>query len=477
MSTPRPNILLITTDQQRGDCLGIEGHPVLQTPNLDWIGHGGAHFRRGYSECPSCIPARRVLMSGQSPSANGEVGFASFGEWNPPHTLAGELGKAGYQTEMIGKLHLFPLRKRYGFDHLTLADASHGWSGRIGENEYVDWLRTQGEVLLEPGAAHGVDANGWVGRPNYLPEEKMHTFWCVTKAVEFLAQRDPTAPFFLNVSFVDPHPPLTPPAFYYDRYIHQELPAPVIGDWVDWLPAEQRGLGVADSRVHINEQAMKQARAAYYGMINFVDDQVGRLLTYLRRSGLMGDTFILFSSDHGEMLGDHNMFRKTFAYEASARVPFLAQAPAKWNYPHQIETFAPVGWQDIMPTLLDAAGAEIPDAVTGKSLLPLMRGEKESAPREVLHGEHSGCYDYNDGVHFLTDGHHKYLWYSQTGQEQLFDLDDDPSELCDLARRDDSAGVLSAWRERLIAQLKERPEGFSDGERLIAGQPHRAFIP
>jgi arylsulfatase A-like enzyme len=472
----QPNILLITTDQQRGDCLGLDGHPVLQTPNLDWLGRSGTFFRRGYSECPSCIPARRVLMTGQAPDANGLVGFAGFENYDPPHTLAGELTRAGYQTEMVGKLHLFPLRKRYGFEHLTLSGASHSWGGKVGENEYVDWLRARGKEATEPGVAHGVDANGWVGRPSHLPEEETHTYWCVSKAIEFLERRDPTAPFFLNLSLIDPHPPLTPPQFYYDRYIQEELPQPVVGDWVDWLPDPQRGLNVDAARVHLDAKTMRYARAAYYGMINFVDDQLGRLFQVLRRCSLMGNTFILFSSDHGEMLGDHNLFRKTFAYEASARVPFLAKAPVSWKY-SEYETCAPVGWQDIMPTLLDAAGAPIPDCVTGKSLLPLMRGEEENKPREVLHGEHSGCYEYNDGVQFLTDGHSKYIWYTQTGQEQLFDLDTDPNEMRDLARYEANNGVLALWRKRMVAQLKDRPEGFSDGEKLIAGRPHGHFVP
>jgi choline-sulfatase len=471
----QPNILLITTDQQRGDCLGIEGHPVLQTPNLDWIGRSGAHFRRGYSESPSCVPARRVLMSGQAPCANGVVGYRDGLEWNPPHTLAGELSKAGYQSEMVGKLHLYPPRKRFGFDHLT--PGGNGRPQKYGINEYSDWLSEQDGAARDVGVAHGVDGNGWVGRPSHLSEEKHHSFWCASKAVDFLEKRDPSAPFFLNVSFVAPHPPLTPPAFYYDRYINSDLPLPVVGDWVSWLPETERGLGIADSRVHLDEQTMRCARAAYFGMINFVDDQIGRLLANLQRLGFLHNTFILFSSDHGEMLGDHNLFRKTFAYEASARVPFLAKAPASWNYPSQIESLAPVGWQDIMPTLLDAAGAEIPATVTGKSLLPLLRGETKKKPREILHGEHSPCYRLEDGVQFLTDGHMKYIWYTQTGQEQLFDLDNDPSELCDLARRDDSTGVLASWRARMVAQLKDRPEGFSDGEQLIVGQKHEAVMP
>ncbi|MCP4247692.1 MAG: sulfatase-like hydrolase/transferase, partial [bacterium] len=189
------------------------------------------------------------------------------------HTLAGELSGAGYQTEMIGKLHLSPLRKRYGFDHMQLADATRG-----RENDYVEWLREQhGRVEADPGMAHGVSSNGWVGRPHSLPEEQMHTFWCVDRAMKFLSKRDPSAPFFLNISLIDPHPPLTPPRFYYDRYIDRDLPAPVVGDWVAAFDGAQKGQDPNAARVCLDEQDMHCARAAYYGMVNFIDDQIGRL--------------------------------------------------------------------------------------------------------------------------------------------------------------------------------------------------------
>ncbi|MYB58512.1 MAG: sulfatase-like hydrolase/transferase [Gemmatimonadetes bacterium] len=197
MSDSRPNILLIMTDQQRGDCIGLDpcSPPCLQTPNLDWIARTGTHFHRGYSECPSCIPARRCLMTGTAPAANGVVGFKSA-QWHPPHTLAGELSRAGYQTEMIGKLHLNPKRKRYGFDHMQLADATRG-----DHNDYVEWLQQyHNRNEVHPGMAHGISSNGWIGRPHHLPEEQMHTFWCIDRAMDFLQKRDPTVPFFLNIS-------------------------------------------------------------------------------------------------------------------------------------------------------------------------------------------------------------------------------------------------------------------------------------
>ena len=467
----RPNILLITTDQQRGDCLGIDPQapPALQTPNLDWLGRRGAPFRRAYAECPSCIAARRSLMTGTAPAANGVVGFRGA-EWNPAHTLAGELGRAGYQTEMIGKLHLQPARRRYGFDHVQLADGTRG-----ADNEYVEWLRARhGRAEIDPGMAHGISSNTWVGRPCHLPEEQMHTFWCVDRAMDFLNKRDPTAPFFLNISFIDPHPPLTPPALYYQRYVDRELPEPVVGNWAPAFDRPQKGLNPNAEEICLPPDDQHCSRAAYYGMVNFVDDQIGRLLQYARK--LLDDCLILFTSDHGEMLGDHHLFRKTWPYESSARVPFILSPPASWGLPGEAICSSPVGLQDVMPTVLDAAGLKVPEICTGHSLLPILRGASDGV-REMLHGEHAGCYQYDQGNHFLTDGHHKCVWYSQTGVEHLFDLDTDPQECRDLALGPDAESLLVPWRRELIGLLAGRPEGFTDGDKLITGRPHEPLMP
>jgi arylsulfatase A-like enzyme len=469
-----PNILLLITDQQRGDCLGIEDHPVLQTPNLDYLGRSGTHFRRAYSECPSCIPARRVLMSGQAPAVNGMVGFQNGVDWEPGTTLAGELTRAGYQTEMVGKLHLWPQRKRYGFEYMSLADSTRGLN-----NDYLAWLG--GAVPVERWAmAHGATPNGWIGRPSHLPELQTHSFWCVGQAIQFLARRDPTQPFFLNVSFIDPHPPLTPPPFYFDRYVNRELPPPVVGNWAPRFDEPVRGLDPEGrdngQRLRLDDAAMHACRAGYYGLINHVDMQIGRLLQYLRDARLLDDTWIVFTSDHGEMLGDHNLFGKTRPFEASARVPLLIRPPSGIALPRGQVSLAPVGLQDVLPTLLEIASAPIPPGVTGRSLLPLMHGD-EAGWREVLHGEHAGTYRYEDGMHFLVDRRTKYVWYSQTGEELLFDLERDPLELCDLARREDNAERLAQWRARLATCLRHRPEGFVIGNRLVVGRPHTAVMP
>jgi arylsulfatase A-like enzyme len=480
----RPNLLLITADQHRGDCLGLEGHPVLQTPNLDFLGASGARFRRAYAEAPSCIPARRSLISGQAPAAHGMVGFQGGVPWEPAHTLPGELAGAGYQCEMVGKLHLHPPRKRFGFHRLALADSTRG-----RDNDYLDWLAGAGRFdppLDRWAMAHGATPNGWIGRPSHLPETQTHAFWCVSQAIELLAKRDPTVPFFLYVSFIDPHPPLTPPQFYYDRYANQPLPGPVVGDWVR-PPAGAEPLGEPvkgqnpegrETRgfVSLSEAEMRSCRAGYYGLISHVDTQVGRLLQYLRDARLLEGTLILYTADHGEMLGDHHLFAKANPFEGSARVPFLLRPADSMGLPRRVAPGEPVGLQDVMPTLLDAAGVPVPGGVTGRSVLPLLRGEA-AGWREVLHGEHAPTYAPDDGVHFLVDDRTKYVWFSQTGREHLFDLRADPEECHDLLGTPEGEVQVAPWRQKLIAILRRRPEGFTDGERLIAGRPHHNLVP
>jgi arylsulfatase len=472
----RPNVLLVTTDQQRGDCVGLAGHPVLETPNMDFIGRSGTHFRRAYSETPICIPARRTIMSGQAPAVHGVLGNHSVA-WEPAHTLAGGLRDAGYQTYMVGKLHLFPSRKRFGFDHLVLSNSPRG-----RDNDYTDWLAQFGgpPPVDRWAMANGTTPNGYIGRPFHLDETLTHTFWCATEAITFLARRDRTVPFFLNLSFHDPHPPCAPPPFCFDRYDRMELPQPVVGDWAPDVPGPARGEDPeavkTTALIHLDGRHMHRWRAAYYGAITYVDYQLGRVLQYMRETGVLDNTFVLFTSDHGEMLGDHHMIGKSRAFEGSANVPFLCRPPRSWDYPTGQTVNAPAGLQDVMPTLFDAAGVAIPSSVTGQSVLPLMRGE--TVPwRDTLHGEHQRRYAQHGAMHYLVDGRGKYVWYSQTGEELLFDLVEDPSEQHNLATAPGAASRLAAWRERLVERLRHRPEGFVKDGHLVPGQPHGPTVP
>jgi len=456
----QPNIILIMTDQQRGDCLGIEGHPVLMTPNLDELAAGGVRFTSAYSSCPSCIAARRSLLSGQFPSTHGVVGFQKGIAWEPEATLPGELSRAGYQTFMVGRsMHQHPGTRRFGYDHMELVSAEPGPDS---------W-------------GHGLTGNSWTARPWHLDERRHLTYRTAEQAARFFQKyRDPSCPFFLTVSFAAPHPPLCPPPFYMDRYLRMDLPPPVIGDWADPPQEGKRGFGVDSDHVRLEGEALRSCKAGYFGLINHVDDQILRVL---RTSGVdpvtgratRADTVVIFTSDHGEMLGDHYLFRKTYPYEGSARVPLIIRPTSDMGIDPGRVCRQPVCLEDIMPTILDMAGLAIPDCVDGRSLLPLMTGGTSWRP--FLQGEHAACYSEQQANHYLTDGRWKYIWYSCTGHEQLFDLGKDPNELHDLARTPARRKELLKWRSRLIDGLKGRPEGFTDGRKLIPGRPHCAVVP
>lgn len=465
-----PNIVLIMTDQQRGDCLSAEGHPVLQTPTMDAIGQLGARFRRAYSTCPVCIPARRSLMSGQFPATHGMLAYRDNVEWSPAATLPGTLRDAGYETAIVGRsMHQYPIRKRFGYDRMCIFDH------KSGGDDYGPWLKHNARVGNANWFGGGVMHNDWTARAWHLDESVHFTNWVVDESLRTLARRDPACPMFLTVSFIAPHPPLQPPAFYLDRYLRLGVPKRDIGDWAE-KPETLADMAIQDPiaplKIDLTGERLLMARAAYYGLINHVDDQMRRLLNGIdgMYRHLGPNTIVLFTSDHGEMLGDHYFWRKQQPYEASARVPLLVQGPRNLGLKQGAVIDEAVCLEDIMPTLLDLAGVPIPPSVEGRSLAPLLRGEK-SLEREYIHLE------YAPNWHALTDGREKYIWFAQNGEEQFFDLTRDPTERKNLAKRPSHRAKVARWRARLVKHLHGRPEGFSDGKKLVAGRPYNSLLP
>ena len=273
------------------------------------------------------------------------------------------------------------------------------------------------------------------------------------------------------VSFLAAHPPLVPPAFYLDRYIRTGVPNPVIGDWATPPPNGGKGMDVSALTVNLRGEALLCARAGYYGLLNHLDDQIRRLINPVTGVDQMtgNNTVVALSSDHGEMLGDHYLWRKTVPYEPSARIPLLLRAPQRFGIRPETVVNEPVSIEDIMPTFLDLAGVAIPDTVDGRSLLPLAR-EEEMAWRQYVHIEHAPVH------HSLTDGKEKYVWFAANGVERFFRLTDDPTECHDLANDPGEAQRLSYWRSLLIEELSDRAEGFSDGTKLISGRPYPAVL-
>src|SRR5699024_9469338 len=280
--------------------------------------------------------------------------------------------------------------------------------------------------------------------------------------------------FFLNTSFRRPHSPYDPPEYFFKIYENKkQIPSAKVGDWaiihdnnVDAAkPDAWRGVR--------STEEIKRARVGYYGSITHIDYQVGRLFEYLKKNNLFNETLIIFTSDHGDMLGDNNLWRKTYGYEGSAHIPLIIKPPLSWGNPKS-RVNSPAVLQDIMPTILEASDVAIHDSVDGISLLPDLNSRSVRNFREYIHGEHSTCYSEEQEMQYLTDGHMKYIWFPRLGKEQLFNLNKDPYECVELSEKDEYYKELLKWRKRLIKKLKPRKAGLTDGENLVcqAGKPY-----
>ena len=215
---------------------------------------------------------------------------------------------------------------------------------------------------------------------------------------------------------------------------------------------------------------IRRARAGYYGSVTFIDTQIGRLLNWMSRfdGEALRNTWFVFTSDHGDMQGDHNLWRKTYAYEGSARIPFFIKPPGGSSRKIADEV---VELRDVMPTLLEAAGVEIPPTVMGKSLVPSLN-EKPEEWRNYIHGEHCWCYSPEQEMHYITNGKKKYIWFPRLDREQFFDLEKDPGECEDLISDEHHTDEVELWRGFLIAELEKRDCGWvKDGKLHCPEEP------
>ena len=463
----RPNVILVCVDQWRGDALGCEGHPIAMTPHLDQFAHEGIRFAKAYSATPSCIASRAALYTGLSQTSTGRIGYRDGVSWDYPVTIASEFTRHGYQTQAIGKLHVFPERSQVGFQNVILHDGYLHFARQKNRDltvvdDYLMWLR---EKTGDPRADYfdnGLNCNSQVARP-WDKEEALHpSTWIVTQAIDYFRRLDPRKPFFLYLGFHRPHPPYDPPVWAFEQHLRREMPDPPVGDWYEDVLAPLDNSWRADPSVaKLSGEALRRARAGYFGHISHIDLLMNRLQETLDGNGLRWSTNLCFVSDHGELLGDHHAFRKELPYEGSARVPFLLSGPGLPR--NVVVSDKVVELRDVMPTLLDSAGLQPPDGLDGKSALPLAKGN-QTEWREYLHGEHTV---YGQTVQWITDGRWKYIWWSGTGREQLFDLQNDPRECRDLHQTPE----IEPWRQRLIDELTNRPEGFVSNGALVTGRP------
>lgn len=462
-SRRKPHIIYIIADQYRGDCIGIAGNKAVITPNIDSLAKDGVWFKNGFTATPSCTPARAGLLTGLSPWHHGMLGYGRVAE-KYKYELPRMLREAGYYTFGIGKMHWHPQKTLHGF-HSTLVDES----GRVETPDFISdyrkWFKKQSPDL-DPDAT-GIGWNEHRAGVYALSEELHPTYWTGQVAVDQIKDYNREEPLLLKISFARPHSPYDPPQRFLDMYENVDIPEPFVGDWcekfADYPMTKSAAFGDFGAEYAVN------SRKYYNANITFIDEQIGLIIKALKEKGMYENALIMFTADHGDMLGDHYHWRKTYAYQGSANIPYIMKWPQQLSagIPKGSHLDYPVELRDFLPTFLDAAGAQIPEDMDGASLLKLIK-EKNPGWREYIDLEHSRCYQKENYWAALTDGKTKYIWFFFTGEEQLFDIGNDPGELHELANNPEYSKTLELWRSRMVEHLSERGnEWVKEGELIV----------
>ncbi|MFI3332839.1 MAG: arylsulfatase [Rikenellaceae bacterium] len=460
----KPNVILIMTDQQRFDALGCVNDAVI-SPNLDELAHQGYLFTSAYSSTPSSTPARAGLITGMSPWNHGLLGYA-LQATKYQFTMPQMLSDVGYNTIGIGKMHFNPQRNTHGFD-LVINDESGRVQDEYFVSDYRKWFYSQ--ALGENPDKTGVNWNSHMAR-TYALEERLHpTQWTGDVAVDAIEGYHSEKPLLMKISFARPHSPYDPPQRVLELYSEKEAPAPVVGDWTpkEWAEFTDPSYNSDAAIGAFGDEYTKNSRRHYYASVTFVDEQVGRIVEALKANGMYDNSLIIFISDHGDMLGDHNLWRKTYAYEGSAAVPYIIKLPSSVDSVIAAggEIDLPVELRDLLPTMLDLCNIEQPAQMDGLSLMPLF---EQSAPqwRDYIDLEHARAYFDENYWMALTDGKIKYIWSRSTGEEQLFDLRRDAYETHNLIDDEEYRATLKSMRARMVEHLEVRGEEWVESGEL-----------
>jgi arylsulfatase len=445
--------LFVFTDQQRADTVGAV-NPVIRTPVMDRLCAEGTLFTQAYTPVPVCVPARCSLIFGQYAHKTDcfENGFAMPEESEEQPTFMSLLTEAGYQTHGVAKMHFTPDgRALRGFES---RDYTADGSGCIEDDDYVMWLRRNGFGYIH-------DENGVRGEMYYIPQPAQmpawahSSYWSVDRGLDFLRSRDRSRPFFLWVGFDDPHPPFTPPVPWNKLYRAPSMPLPkrpldMHNLWI-WVNRVQNRYKYRDAGS--DDNLLRAMKAYYYATISFIDYNIGRILYYLEESGELDNTLILWSSDHGEFLGDYDCFGKRSFLSSSACIPLIVRYPERFPAGQRIDS--PSSLVDIMPTFLRAAKIDTSRlALDGVDLAELVQSP---GMRGAVYGQYQRG---NKASYMMLTRRWKYVYCASDNREFLFDLLVDPEETRNRAETLGYLGQTQALRGELIAYFQA--EGYTE---------------
>ncbi len=438
----RPNILMIHSDQHRFDCLSVNGHPLLKTPHIDRLAAEGMNFTNAFCPTPICVPVRNSLLHGQWPT-----GHLAIANWDseaprPPRpglpSFSRALRDAGYFLGYVGKWHVHQHKDAH----------SYGFHEYVPEWEYGRWRAERG---LPPMPRK----NGWFGeRDPYIGPDESRLAWGVSETIRLLEQAAATGrPFFIRWDPSEPHLPNVVPEPYCSMYPPSAIPPwpsfpdPLIGK--PYAQSQQRRTWKVEGWTWAR---WAKVVGRYLGVISLLDAQVGRLLDALERLGLVNDTVVIYTADHGDMCGGHGMIDKHFVmYDDVVRVPLIVRWPGHVP-PGKCDAFV-LHALDLATTFCQLAGAPVPTTFSGQSLLPLLTGNEDWKRQDVFsmyQGNQFGLYSQR----MVRDRRWKYVW-NATAEDELYDIELDPGELRNLATDPLYRVELKRLRHRLVEWMEE----------------------
>lgn len=462
-----PNILFLMVDQLAVQALPIYGHPFVKAPHLSRLAEQSVVFESAYCNFPICAPSRASMLAGRLPHSIGAYDNASEFPAHIP-TLAHYLTGLGYRTTLCGKMHFIGPDQLHGFEERLTTDiypSDFAWTPDFLQGPAYRPTGVSMRPIVEAGPCVRSLQIDYDDETEYKGIQKLYD----------LARSPDDQPFFLTISFTHPHPPFVTGQEHWDRYQHDEIDMPTVPPIpYDELDPHSQWLHVAHAQniYDVTDEHIRSARHAYYGMVSYIDDKIGRILQVLEDCGLAEDTVVVFTGDHGEMLGERGMWFKQTFFEGSARVPLLIRAPGM----NPKRSTAHVSLVDLLPTFLDFARAggnaeplEPIEPLDGRSLLPLMMGDDEGGDRIVI-SEYS-----SEGVRaasrMVRRGKYKYV-YTRGLAPMLFDLEADPLELKDLA----GDPLLAAVKAELLGLALQDWDPERVHTEILASQKQRRFL-
>ncbi len=450
----RPNILFLFSDQHRAGDLSCAGHPVVRTPALDRLAARGTRFTETYCPVPLCVPSRVAVLTdryGHNTGVMRNLSRLREGE----RTFAQQLQQAGYTTCFTGKLHMAlgcrtggaECNRRLGelgFEHLLPTNGKEaGLQGQF-DCGYRRFLREHGvfDQIAEDYRLRLEKRPEWYAEPFPVDGKYLLDNYVTRITRQWIEEYDGDRPFFLWCNWGGPHPPWDAPPPYDRRYPLEKID-PYIGDPGAGMPKELRKRCLGQRTPWPEEEAWRRCKAMYYGNVNIIDDGVGEILEALERRGWLDDTLVIYSSDHGEMLFDHGMLGKGVMYEPAVKVPLLVSWPARFRQGQVSAALSST--LDLVPLMLEVAGAEQLPIFHGWSLRPVLTGES-SRCRPFVAAEMMKC-------KMVREGQWKYVYHPNWKTHQLFDLANDPDELHNLSGDPAYAEQEDALRERMLRWL------------------------